>query len=213
MLHHEVVDPGGRRLVRCCTPSAAAVVLGSTQQASDFDEKRVAAAGFRLVRRQSGGGAVLVAPGSQVWLDVFVPTGDPLAEHDVGRAFAWLGAVYGRALASELGETRATQVHAGAPARNAWSPVLCFAGLGPGEVTVDERKVVGMSQRRDRTGAWFQTLVALDQLGSMLADLLECTELEREEARALLKATGLSPSDQAAGLADRLTRAVLGALP
>ena len=36
---------------------------------------------------------------------------------------------------------------------------MCFAGLGPGEVTVDGRKVVGISQRRTRAAARFQCVV------------------------------------------------------
>ena len=75
-------------------------MIGSAQPASDFDAERLAAAGIELVRRRSGGGAVLVAPGSQVWLDVFVPNGDVLgASPDVGRSFHWLGDVFAAAIA------------------------------------------------------------------------------------------------------------------
>ena len=37
-----------------------------------------------------------------------------------------------------------------------WSKLVCFAGLGPGEVSVGERKAVGISQRRTRVAARFQ---------------------------------------------------------
>ena len=40
----------------------------------------------------------------------------------------------------------------GAGPTTPWSKVLCYAGLGAGEVTVAGRKVVGMSQRRERLG-------------------------------------------------------------
>ena len=56
-----------------------------------------------LVRRRSGGGAVLVAPGVQVWLDVFVPNDDALAQPDVGKSFHWLGDAFAAAIASVLG--------------------------------------------------------------------------------------------------------------
>jgi len=36
---------------------------------------------------------------------------------------------------------------------------VCFAGLGSGEVSVGDRKIVGMSQRRTRDWARFQCLV------------------------------------------------------
>ena len=39
--------------------------------------------------------------------------------------------------------------------------MVCFAGVGTGEVSVGDRKLVGLSQRRTRTGARFQCLVHL----------------------------------------------------
>jgi lipoate-protein ligase A len=55
-------------------------------------------------------------------------------------------------------------VHEGALLPSRFSRLVCFAGLGPGEVTLDGKKVVGLSQRRDRAGAWFFALahVAFD---------------------------------------------------
>jgi lipoate-protein ligase A len=131
------------------------LVLGSTQPDTLVDRGRAAAAGVDVVRRHSGGGAVLLRPGETVWADVFLPADDPLTDSDVGRAFLWLGRVWARALAS-VGVAGAT-VHEGAPQPpTAWSAAVCFAGLGPGEVTVDGAKVVGISQRRRREGALFQ---------------------------------------------------------
>jgi lipoate-protein ligase A len=40
--------------------------------------------------------------------------------------------------------------------RTQWSDLVCFAGIGPGELFVGDRKLVGMSQRRTRAGARFQ---------------------------------------------------------
>jgi lipoate-protein ligase A len=40
-----------------------------------------------------------------------------------------------------------------------WADLLCFGGLGPGEVTVDGAKLVGISQRRTRAGARFQMAI------------------------------------------------------
>ena len=42
-----------------------------------------------------------------------------------------------------------------------WCRQICFAGIGPGEVTVDGRKVVGLAQRRTRAGALFQCAALL----------------------------------------------------
>jgi hypothetical protein len=43
-----------------------------------------------------------------------------------------------------------------------WSSLVCFDGFGPGEVLLDGRKLVGMSQRRTRTASrlqccWYRT--------------------------------------------------------
>ena len=146
--------PPSGRVVRFLTVVADALVLGSTQAAP-----AVAPAGLDVVRRRSGGGAVLLEPGGQVWVDVFIPRGDPLWDDDVARAFLWLGEVWVSALAS-VGVTGAA-VHHGGLCTTQWSRAVCFAGLGTGEVTIGERKVVGLSQRRTRAGALFQCAVPL----------------------------------------------------
>lgn len=131
-LHSRSVD-FGRRSVTVCSAVDVAVVRGPD--------------------RPSGGGGVLVGPGDPLWVDVVVPRGDDLWDDDVGRAFWWLGAVW----ASVVGG-RAV-VHRGPMVRTRWSAEVCFAGLGPGEVTVGGRKVVGLAQRRVRDGALFQCAV------------------------------------------------------
>lgn len=183
-------------------------MLGSAQAASDFDDARLAAAGLELVRRRSGGGAVLVAPGRQVWLDVFVPDGDALADTDVGRSFHWLGEAYAKAIAAVLGTSREQariEVNRGPVRATPWSRVLCYAGLGAGEVTVAGAKVVGMSQRRERSGAWLHSMALLSHKAGELADLLAGSEQHRSTARAVLCNAGLGDAEHLAGsLAEEL---------
>ena len=76
---------------------------------------------------------------------------------DPGRSFAWLGQAWVAALA-DLGVAGA-EVHAGALQCGRFGKQVCFAGIGPGEVTIDGVKVVGLSQRRTRAGARFQCVV------------------------------------------------------
>lgn len=147
-----------------------AVVLGSTQAES------LVVPGTPTVRRRSGGGAVLVEPGGLVWVDVFVPAGDPLWEVDVGRAFAWLGRVWAGALGA------GALAHAGPLVTTPWSKLVCFAGLGPGEVTLDGAKVVGMAQRRARAGALFQCAALREWRPQRLLDRLALTDDERRRA-------------------------------
>jgi len=73
----------------------------------------------------------------------------------VSRSARWLGEAWVRALA-DLRPAVAGQVHTGPIDHGRWGRQVCFAGLGPGEVTVGGRKVVGISQRRTRSAARFQ---------------------------------------------------------
>ena len=128
----------------------------------------VEATGVEVVRRRSGGGAVLVEPIGTLWVDVVLPRGDALWDDDVGRAAHWLGDAWAAAIGDRA------VVHRGAMVRAPLSDAVCFAGLGPGEVTVDGRKVVGISQRRTREAARFQ-----------------CVAYERWDAGPLEAALGL----------------------
>ena len=165
------------RVVTTVDVTAPAIVLGSAQPASDVDVDAAARLGVEIVRRRSGGGAVLLDPGDPVWIDVEIGRGDPLWDDDVSRSMLWLGAVWVEALA-RLGRDGAV-VHDGAMRRPPLARVVCFAGLAPGEVTLDGAKVVGISQRRTRAGARFQCAVprhwSIDRLAELLAPGLAAT--------------------------------------
>ncbi len=148
-----VPEPAGRA-VWWLSVDRPALVLGSAQSVEVADAPALVAAGVELVRRRSGGGAVLLVPNDVAWADVVVPAGDPLWDDDVGRAAHWLGRAWACALAA-CGVGGGT-VHRGRLVRTTWSSLICFAGLGPGEVVVGGRKVVGISQRRTRQFARFQ---------------------------------------------------------
>ncbi|MHB8438921.1 MAG: lipoyl protein ligase domain-containing protein [Acidimicrobiales bacterium] len=143
----DATDQGERRIA-CCDVTGAALVLGSAQSESAVDRDELERRSMALVRRPSGGGAVAVSPGAQLWLDAWVPRGDPLHDDDVVRGAWWMGEWWAGALTS-CGVSQIA-VHRGRsmPAR---SPV-CFGGIGPGEVTVRDLKLVGLAQRRSRAG-------------------------------------------------------------
>lgn len=171
-----------------------ALVLGSGQQESVVDVAAAAAAGVEVSRRRSGGGAVLVGPDT-LWLDVVVPAADPLWDGDVRRSFHWLG----EAWAAALGRVGVTgQVHKGGMVEGPWSRLVCFAGLGPGEVVVEGRKAVGLSQRRTRGGSLFQCLVVPRFDAWALVDLLQLDEAARAEAlRDIPDRVATLPADDA----------------
>jgi len=156
-LHGLEAPADGVRRIWVLEATAPAVVLGSAQRDDVLDIEAAAVAGVDVVRRRSGGGAVWVAPGDPHWIDVVIPRGDRLWDDDVGRAFLPVGRAWQRALSS-LG-IDGTEVHDGALVCRPGGAVACFATVGPGEVLLDGRKVVGISQRRTRAGARFQCAV------------------------------------------------------
>jgi lipoate-protein ligase A len=189
-------DPG-RRAVAVCRVTETALVLGSTQSEGVLDRRRVEAAGISVVRRSSGGGVVLVVPGDPVWVDVWVPAGDRLWLPQVDRAFDWLGRAWVEALnRNGIGGLRAHDE--GFVACTRWSSVVCFGGVGAGEVVTDDgRKVVGLAQRRNRLGAWFHSACVLRWAPARLVELLALDPDERSHAVAGLGAAVAGAADLA----------------
>ena len=140
---------------------APALVLGSTQDDEILNPRAVQESGIEVCRRRSGGGLVSLEPTNDLWIDVLIPPSSRLWSDDVGKAFGWVGETWARALRETL-TTQAgaaptmVSVHDGPLLEREAGRLICFAGLGPGEVTVEGRKVVGLSQRRTRSGARFQ---------------------------------------------------------
>jgi hypothetical protein len=147
-IEHQVGSPAAllglpiptARTVRWCQPTSTAVVNGARATSGQL-------------RRPTGGGAVLVRPGRLIWADVIIPRHDPLWVDDVVKSSWWLGQAWAAALRT-LGID--ADVYHGAKIVNDGP---CFAGIVPGEVTVKAKKVVGISQRRTRAAALFQTAI------------------------------------------------------
>jgi hypothetical protein len=156
-------------------------------------------------------------------VDVFLPAGDPLLDADVGRSFMWLGQAWAAALERLPRGRVAGRVLARVPARvpgdgievsspgiapTAWSSLLCFGGLGAGEVTIGGRKVVGISQRRDRDGAWFHSMALVADTSERLVAALNLPPGERAAALAWLRDFAGTVAADPAELADALLRSL-----
>jgi lipoate---protein ligase len=143
------------RIVRVRTVTRPAIVLGVAQRDDVIDGAAAQANGIAVVRRRSGGGAVWLDAASVSWIDVLIGVNDPLWRTDVGEAFWWLGDLWTNSLRT-YDSSLDVAAYRGPLRTNEWSKLICYSGLGPGEVTIGGVKVVGISQKRSRESALFQ---------------------------------------------------------
>ncbi len=136
-----------------------ALVLGSTQPLDLLDQGSAESRGWEVGRRRSGGGLVVISPGTHIWIDIVIGRLHPLWDDDINQAFDWVGALWATVLAEHTGTM--PSVHRGPLLDRHAGRLLCFAGLGAGEVELDGHKIIGLSQRRTRAGARFQTMLEL----------------------------------------------------
>jgi lipoate---protein ligase len=166
-----VPDPAHREIWQHDVTEPA-LVLGSTQDRSIVDLDACRRAGVDVVRRRSGGGAVLLVPGEVTWIDVIVPVGAAGWSDDVHGPMVWLGRHLAEVITS-LGGADDVIVHEGAMRSTPWSRQVCFDGLGAGELLLDGRKLVGISQRRTRHAARLQCCWYSSYAPESLVELLQ----------------------------------------
>ncbi len=193
------------------------VVLGSRQPCSVVDEDRARRHGVSLVHRRSGGGAVLVSPGAQVWADMWVPRDDPLWSVEPRASAVAAGEWWARALgaAAFSGSHEVLDVRRGAPVPGAGSDVVCFAGVAPGEVVWEGRKVVGLAQWRSREGALVHGCAYRRWDPEPLVGLLDLSPAARHALLAPLRdaAVGFEELGARPPSRDQLLAGLVGALP
>ncbi|MDE3107062.1 MAG: hypothetical protein KGJ42_02775 [Acidobacteriota bacterium] len=134
-------------------PSAPLLVLGGNQSPDVLnDEGRR----WPIRRRRGGGGVVALAP-EDLWIDFWIPREDPRWRGDVRAASVAVGEWWSAALRE--GFDVGSDVHRGGLEGDSDLRVACFAGRGPGEVFVDDRKVVGVTQWHVREGNFLSTVL------------------------------------------------------
>jgi lipoate-protein ligase A len=123
---------------------APALSLGYRQAAPAW-LPRCAELGVEVVRRVTGGGAVLHA--ADLTYAVVAPPGTPFLPDDLAGSYAWIRARLLEGLQSAGFAARAARARAGAARLD-----LCFAGATGYEVELEGRKLIGSAQRRGALG-------------------------------------------------------------
>jgi lipoate-protein ligase A len=206
---------------RVWTCRAPAIVLGCSQRALHDEMRACLPDGVALLRRDSGGGAVLTGPW-MVSASVALPADHAWVRGGVVESYRAIGELHAAVLAG-FGVTATLLPPAEAAAANAARACVdwaCFGSLSPWEV-VDARgrKLVGLAQRRRREAV---LLVA----GTLVVPpdwALLCAAAGQPKDEASLRALTASCADVvgsavrvddfAAALDHRLSRALAVCLP
>jgi lipoate-protein ligase A len=155
---------GAGPALRLYTWSGPAVSLGYRQDPPAWIE-RARTDGLEVVRRATGGGAVLHA--GDLTYAVVAPLGTPGLPDDLLGSYTWIRSVLLEALASLGLEVRPAGCAAGAERL-----AVCFAGATGLEVELAGRKLVGSAQRRTARGFLQHGSIRLRDDSALYARLL-----------------------------------------
>jgi lipoate-protein ligase A len=160
--------------------------LGYGQRAGDVDFARTAAYGWEVVRRPTGGRAILHT--DELTYSLCLPEGDELAAGSVVESYQRIST----ALLAGLREFDA-EPQADAQAERAPVGPVCFETPSHYEITVDGRKLVGSAQAR-RGGGVLQhgSLPLYGDLGRICDGLVYPNEAAREAGKAAVRARAIT---------------------
>jgi lipoate-protein ligase A len=176
-------QPGDDPILRLYRWEPAAVTIGYNQQFADFAQDAIAAEGYDLVRRPTGGRAILHA--DELTYAVVGSSPSPLFGDSLHATYMKINEAL---LAFLLKLSLNADISDGESRENARG-LVCFRSAGKHELTVGGQKIIGSAQRR--TGGVFL------QHGSILAGprhlglpaLLGGRARTAEDARALASVT------------------------
>jgi lipoate-protein ligase A len=174
------------------------LVLGGSQS---VDVVNAASLGQTALRRRRGGGGLVLLRPNDLWIDWWIPSGDSRWAPDVHASSILVGGWWAEAL-RELTDAVVT-VHEGSLKGDPRFRLVCFAGRGPGEVFVNDRKAVGLTQWRVREGVFLSSVLHAEPTSDVLDYLAEVpgglAQVLDHEALSSLHLSGN------AALVDRLT--------
>jgi lipoate-protein ligase A len=183
----EVGRNGGPPTLRIYGWPGSTTLLGAGQTASAVDREACERLGIPLLRRMSGGTAVLHDE-QTISLQLTLPAVHPLLSEDIHRNFRWFSELLIAALERlgiaaswmPLDRARAEQAPAGLEA-------ACYSTLAPYEIAVNGHKLIGHGQMRRARATALQAMIYRVFDASKTVRLLAQTgrfqaELERDLA-------------------------------
>jgi lipoate-protein ligase A len=134
--------PGDDPVLRVYRWEPAAVTIGYNQDFADFDAAAVAAAGFDLVRRPTGGRAILHA--DELTYAVVGTSPGPVFGSSLHETYMKIN----EALLAFLADLGIAGDISEGESRDDARSLVCFKSAGRHEVSVGGRKLIGSAQRR-----------------------------------------------------------------
>ena len=135
-------QPGDDPVLRVYRWQPAAVTVGYNQDFADFARDQIAARGYDLVRRPTGGRAILHADELTYAVIGSSPSplfGDSLHDTYLKINEALLAFMHQLGVAADISEGESREQAGG---------LVCFRSAGKHEVKVADRKIIGSAQRR-----------------------------------------------------------------
>ena len=125
--------------------STATISLGHFQKHAQIAELPQAFSSLPIVRRITGGGAIL--HDAELTYSLILPVGHQLVANRAPAA--GYGAVHGALIAVLASHGLSAQLRSGAPpASSQRGPFFCFERINPSDVTINGKKIAGSAQRR-----------------------------------------------------------------
>lgn len=170
-------QPGADPVLRVYRWAPPCVTIGYNQKLTAFASEKIRSAGFGLVRRPTGGRAILHA--NELTYAVVGTSAGPLFGNSLHDAYMRIN----QALLGFLAELGVVADVSAGESRDAARGLVCFHSAGRYEIRTGGRKIIGSAQRRQR-GVFLQH-------GSILAG---------PEHRQLVRFLELEPQRQASEL-------------
>ncbi len=189
--------------------SVPSLSLGYAQPASDVDLTELAAKGWQLVRRPTGGKAILHT--DELTYSITAPLDDPLVSGSLLESYQRISVVLKKALIS-LGTPTTAEDNPGLPPAHSKTEPVCFQTPSNYEITWNGKKLIGSAQARKLGGVLQHgSLPLCGDLSRITQVLTYPNPVERQNAaiKTLAQATTLEAASGRSVSLDEASEAII----